>query len=154
MSTRNNILEGAAQTAWVSAWASAAEERHSEGKSRLFGMGVKLKEIAPVSPPEFYLWATELASQARALLGVPIEDVYEAIPNGEKYDKESPTRFGECLAYECLGNGIAWADDNEPHGLQVPRGEVYVYLGPRSGKPVNWHLSVGGVWWDGGRKSR
>lgn len=157
MSTRDEIIEGAANCAWCTAWQSAAEERRSEGGSRLYGMGSRIEDCAPPRPKDFDRWAEALVSQIEAdirkrtaPLDWTIEDAFDLIPG----DKDNPARFGECLAYESMGDGIAWDDDNEPHGLRVPLSEVYVHLGPRSGKPVNWYLSVGNTTFNGGRMSK
>lgn len=47
-------------------------------------------------------------------------------------------RLGSDLAHEAVGSGVSWADDHEPHNLQVPDVEAHIYLGDDGGLHSYW----------------
>lgn len=49
-------------------------------------------------------------------------------------------RLGSDLAHEAVGSGVSWADDNEPHNLQVPDVEVHIYLGDDGDLHTYWEM--------------
>jgi hypothetical protein len=124
---RSEILEGIAKCFWVNAWADHVQEAECQNLSQ-----EGIYEIAPEIPD----LARELAEKAAQEISAANSDcsldlLYRTalknnINEGTGYsDKKSgPERFGNCLAYEMLGYGITWSDDNSEHGLTIPHDET------------------------------
>ena len=138
MSTRDEIIEGAARAFWVDAYA-----RHVEGEGEAcmpyedgfmascpaFGTHARpgpqqdWTDFAPPTGPEAFEKARELVKQIEygSLLGRCLGTKFLM-----RYSPEDARLFGHYLAMEAMGHGVSWEDDHEPHGLRVPHMEFYV----------------------------
>ena len=94
------ILDGIATILWASAWADHVEECGCQSLT-----GCEITEVMPPTPQEAHDKAREIA----ALYG-NVDALYaEAMALG---DTGSEERFGNCLAYNAKGDGVAWSDDS------------------------------------------
>lgn len=137
MSTRDEIIEGAARAFWVDAYARHVEE---EGEACMPyedgfmascpafstharpGPQQDWMDFAPPTGPEAFEKARELVKRIEA------ENMQVGRSLGQWAEGLIPdfNLFGHYLAMEAMGHGVSWADDHEPHGLRVPHMEFYV----------------------------
>lgn len=125
------ILDMMARTFFVSAWADEWEHYENEyddfegydeiveelGVEPPNFMGVELMSIAPETPQEAMQFAEKFYRDIEQTNNVNLE---EFIPPGEDEDFDRHD-FGYCLAMEGMGTGVAWSDDHEDHGLNIPQ---------------------------------
>lgn len=112
-----SIIKGMAKTLSTLAWADFAEEHDATSGFS----GQDLMEISP-EPSQFAIKrAEELYDSIEEMNGV---DLNGFVPPGED-DSFDLEKFGFYLVMEALGHGVAWTDDHEDHGLEMPLIESY-----------------------------
>lgn len=111
-----NIVQSMARTLFVNAWANAEEE---EGRGH---GGQELFDVAPKTSKDAEKAAWRLAGQFEALNGMNIWALAAKVlkQEGLDGDKDAEEELGYNLVMEALGSGVAWADDHDDHGLEVP----------------------------------
>jgi hypothetical protein len=84
-------------------------------------------DIAPETTDDALAEAWRLMGRIEQANGLDIHAAYcKALKaDGQDYYAEgvaeaNADEFGHYLAMEALGHGVGWADDHEPHGLQLP----------------------------------
>lgn len=117
----SDIIDGIARTLWALAWADH-EEAHGRSLS-----GVAIDIEAPETPENARESARTLAERIAAANGRRgfdgLAELWKGVAEragANPEDCEESERFGYFLTMEALGHGVAWADDNPPHGLNVP----------------------------------
>lgn len=61
---------------------------------------------------------------------IRLEEVFQknaSLPDGHLCEPTADS-FGYCLAMECLGHGVGWADDHPEHGINLPYLECWLEL--------------------------
>lgn len=136
MSTRQTIIEGAARTMFVDAWARFEEERQ-----RTYP-GQDLMHVAPPTPPEALRQAEEVICTIENMNHCGVETLWERANTAcmvrlferrrERAAKRLPPLPGPCgphhdlstfahyLMMESLGHGVAWADDHAEYPHSTP----------------------------------
>lgn len=126
MSTFDRIRAGIIEILWAMAWADHVEECGCQSLS-----GQEITEIMPTPPKEAEDMAGSLivqlnkAFEGRAGASHSLVDLYlrrvEQAKTEGTYDenRDTPERFGNCIAFETMGSGVSWADDHESEALDV-----------------------------------
>lgn len=155
---RETILAEMARTLFVTSYADAWDNNELPPNAPHAGPGDEWFACAPEETPRA---ATLLAEKLVAAIEehdkVRVEEVFErnaALTEGHLREPTAES-FGYCLAMECLGHGVGWADDHPEHGLNLPYLECWLevegpgrYLVP--GACAGWvylHEQDGGPLW-------
>lgn len=140
----NYIRQGMATILWGDAWANHVEASAESGEPCYRLSGKEITEVMPEIPQVSWQLACKLrAKYKRVNSGLSIvelfvkgqkinyssedsdEDTLKDFASLSKYDPDSPTRFGECLAYMSLGHGVSWFDDHTIFPIKVPSIDNY-----------------------------
>jgi hypothetical protein len=120
--SRREIIEGIATILWGSAWADHAEEHRCCNLS-----GCRIEDCMPAIPYTAWKEAFKLAREIERDNGAKLDVLYQREVNMHDLNpqrvRESAERFGNCLAWESMGAGVSWTDDNPEHALKIPYGE-------------------------------
>lgn len=111
-----HIAEQIARAFFVSAWASAREERGQSFSQQ------NLYDVAPETPDYVQKSAMELIRAMERLNKMPMRKMYEqALERDELIDApDIRDDFGFLTAMQALGYGVRWTDSHKDHGLKVP----------------------------------
>jgi hypothetical protein len=125
---RDAILKGMAAIFWGTNWAGHVEEHCCYNLS-----GCKITEHMPAIPDAVHAFTAKVANQIEAASGTTLPELY-AIAEAEDEiacisapsRRSGPERFGNCLAFQAMDDGVSWEDDHAPvPGLMVPHVEDY-----------------------------
>ncbi len=113
---RPEVTQGIASLLWQSAWLSHALEHDCVNVS-----GKHMADLVPPTPWEVLAAAKELLAEVEAANHMTIGDMFalatQACIDGTcDLATHTPHRFGECIAYARLGDGVSWSDDHEALG--------------------------------------
>lgn len=117
---RPEVLQGIASLLWQSAWMSHAIAHDCVNVS-----GKHIADVMPIAPREVYAAAEELLCAVEVENGQTIGDLFadatRACNSGGSCSLglHTPCRFGECIAYAYLGDGVTWSDDHDALGEPI-----------------------------------
>lgn len=114
-SLRKRIVEGIGRAFWVMFWLQREEE-----KGRSFGGQRNIEDLAPRTSSKAKRHAEEIATDIEQRSKTTLDRRFS-----ERYPREDPELFGWYLGMEALGSGVAWSDDHDDHGLEIPHTEYY-----------------------------
>jgi len=129
---RDTILQACASTLWAMAWADHVEETDCYNLS---GCQIEnhMPEIGDTAHDEAKRIVTAIeAANGGADICVLFAACVDATNDAnlqradrlQAGDRELAARFGDCLAFEYTGAGVAWTDDHEDaEGFTIPAGE-------------------------------
>lgn len=112
-----DVVYGAAEILWADNWASHADEHDCCNLS-----GCEITSVMPPVPWPVWLAAGRLVRRVEQVHLASIESILErareANEHGPRYGhrrfKNFAERFGHCMAFEAMGAGVSWTDDNNP----------------------------------------
>lgn len=113
------IVKGMAEVLWGSAWADHAEEHACCEMG-----GCEITQIMPEIPVEAYILAGTLVGKIEQANGKSIAcllaDACRADGVAFPPDSAYHERFGVCLAFEAMGDGVSWEDDHAAFPIEIP----------------------------------
>lgn len=112
---RTAIVEGIATILWCSAWAQHVDEHHCCRLS-----GCRIEDHAPEAPDQAYAHARAVVASVEAANGMSVSALYRLACDVHGPGAASATRFGECMAYAAMGDGVSWFDDHAGFDLEIP----------------------------------
>lgn len=141
-----SVVKGIASIFWATVWANCAEQVDGSLLS-----GKEITEVMPPIPTQAYFEAYRLLGKVEQLNGMHIACLVDKAIRADKAeltdlpthvtptrvvpvclapDGEDPVldayaeRFGNCLAFAYMGDGVSWTDDHAECGVKVPSGET------------------------------
>ena len=136
---RDSILSEMARTLFVTSYADAWDNKELPPKAPHAGSGDEWFACAPQETP---LAARKLADALVAAIEehdkVRVEEVFQrnaALTEGHLREPTAES-FGYCLAMECLGHGVGWADDHPEHEFNLPLVEAWLEIYTAMPKPT------------------
>lgn len=126
----SRALEGMANIFWCSVWADCAEHAYKDGK-RYRLSGERIEDHAGDPPEHAFRIAERIRGTILQANGMDIASLFaqalradvKPLPANiasEDFESRLFERFGECLAYMCMGAGVSWFDDHEQFPLITP----------------------------------
>lgn len=116
------IVEWAARSFFVVAWADRQEERG------ITYPGQELFDVAPETPKKARETAWELLKELELKNKTTMFEAYDQALQNAKLENTAKNReeFGYLLAMESMGHGLSLEDHFPDHGLEVPEMEFYL----------------------------
>lgn len=112
------FINGMAECFWATAWANHCEEKGCYSLS-----GCDITQCMPEVPEQAYRAAHRVLGRIEKKIGLHVAVLFhkacEADGLLDSDDSSDPhgelaNRFGWCLAYAAMGEGVSWEDDHEP----------------------------------------
>lgn len=126
---REAIVTEMARTFFVTSYADAWDRKELPPKAPHAGPGDEWFACAPEETPmAARLLADSLVKAIEEHDDIRLEEVFQknaSLPDGHLCEPTADS-FGYCLAMECLGHGVGWADDHPEHGIKLPYLECWL----------------------------